>query len=583
MGLGDTLSEELHFRGGDLRNRNADVHVIPRFAGMPPSAGDAQVAGQSVLARPPVVGMTSGTPAGGLAARSGGPCRTLVVLAVALVWLGCTAWARPLFLPDEGRYVGVAWEMLRSGNWLTPTLDGLPYFHKPPLFYWLVATSMRLLGAAEWAARLVSVTAATLTVTALWRFLREWVDTRTAQLAAVVLATQPLFFVGAQFANLDMLVAACITLAVLLAAEAVWRREAGRPWRAVLAGAYLAMAAGVLAKGLIGLVLPMLVIGLWLASGRCWRALAGLLWWPGIVLSAGVMLPWFVAEQQRFPGFLHYFVVVQHLRRFAGSGFNGVQPVWFYVPVLLLFGLPWTAWLIGALRRPASFPAPQRPDLPRLMRVWIAVVVIFFSLPQSKLIGYILPALPPLAVLIAGRARPWLDRPARRYRVLATAALSATLCLGVVGFFALNHPKSSRELARSIASMRLPGEGLAFVDGYVYDLPFYLRQVGPVFVVADDWRPAAVAQHDDWRRELADAGNFVDAAARARLLDPYGLREALCAGQVAWVIAPLDTASRQPMLAATAPVFAAGKRAAWHLDATRSATRAALKCGDPAG
>src|SRR5689334_2016600 len=76
----------------------------------------------------------------------------LFVFAIALTWLGCTAWMRPLFLPDEGRYVGVAWEMLASGNWLTPTLDGMPFFHKPPLFYWLTALAMNAFGANEWAA-----------------------------------------------------------------------------------------------------------------------------------------------------------------------------------------------------------------------------------------------------------------------------------------------------------------------------------------------------------------------------------------------------------------------------------------------
>ena len=138
------------------------------------------------------------------------------VAVLTLAWLTATAWARPLMLPDEGRYVGVAWEMLQSGNWLTPTLNGLPYFHKPPLFYWITAASMSVLGANEWAARTAPLLGAWVGAMAMFLFVRRWVGQTMAGATTLVLLVQPLFFLGGQFANLDMLVAGCITATVLL-------------------------------------------------------------------------------------------------------------------------------------------------------------------------------------------------------------------------------------------------------------------------------------------------------------------------------------------------------------------------------
>ena len=131
---------------------------------------------------------------------------SLAALAL-FAWLAFTAWARPLTLPDEGRYIGVAWEMLQSGHWAVPTLDGMPFFHKPPLFYWISAAAMAIFGPHAWAARMPSVLGAALAAWSLWLFMRRWDGEREARRAALILATQPLLFMGGQIANLDMLVA----------------------------------------------------------------------------------------------------------------------------------------------------------------------------------------------------------------------------------------------------------------------------------------------------------------------------------------------------------------------------------------
>ena len=144
----------------------------------------------------------------------------LTVLALMLAWLAATAWMRPLMLPDEGRYATVAWEMLRSGDWLIPTLNGLPFFHKPPLFYWITGAALSVLGPTEMAARAASLAGATLGALSLYLFTRRWCGPQAARRALWVLLVQPLFYVGGQFANLDMLVAGCITATILALAHA---------------------------------------------------------------------------------------------------------------------------------------------------------------------------------------------------------------------------------------------------------------------------------------------------------------------------------------------------------------------------
>src|SRR5580765_3996610 len=242
---------------------------------------------------------------------------TLATFVVALVWLGGLAGLRPLSLPDEGRYVGVAWEMLRSRDWLTPTLDGLPFFHKPPLFYWITAASLNTLGLNEWAARAAPMLGGFIAAASLVLFCRRWADVRTARWALIALLAQPLVFGASQFANLDMLVAGMITATVLAAADGVLRREAGLPHAASLRAAWTFAALGVLSKGLIGIVIPALVLGVTLATTRRWSSIRGLLAPSGIALFLLVSAPWFIAMERLHPGFLDYFFVEQQFRRYA--------------------------------------------------------------------------------------------------------------------------------------------------------------------------------------------------------------------------------------------------------------------------
>lgn len=494
-----------------------------------------------------------------------------------LAWFACTAWMRPLLLPDEGRYVAVAWHMLASSDWLTPRLDGLPFFHKPPLFYWLSAASMAVFGPHPAAARVPSIIGATLAASALWLLIRRCSDGSRARAAVLVLAVQPMFFVGAQFANLDMLVAGCISASIAAIAVSVVGLEAGQPHRAALAAGYLLAALGLLAKGLIGVVLPWLVLATWIVLRGRWASLRVLTWAPGWALVALLAGPWFVAMHRLHPGFLNYFFVVQHFSRFAGSGFNNAQPWWFLPAVLAGFAGPWLPWLAGLARRPSSGP-PSIGPLRLLMAAWLVVVVAFFSLPESKLVGYVLPAWPPLAALIGDAARTLQPtRPLARRGWFAAAAVAALVGLAGVTTLAVTSLRSTAQLARALHAQRAEGQPVVMVGTYRYDVAFYARLVDPVLVV-EDWADPRLRSRDNWRKELVDAADFDPAARQRTLVAPQALAGILCQHPRSWLITEAALPAHLALPIGARRVFAQRDAVLWELDLAVPSASEALGC-----
>jgi 4-amino-4-deoxy-L-arabinose transferase-like glycosyltransferase len=501
----------------------------------------------------------------------------LVLLPALFAWLAASAWLRPLALPDEGRYVGIAWEMLRSGNWLVPTLDTLPYFHKPPLFYWLTAASLAVFGNNEWAARLPSLLAASGSGFALYLFARRFVGEAFAGMTLLILATTPFFLAGAQFANLDMLVSALICCAILAAADAVLAVEDGRPHRATLALAYAFAALGVLAKGLIGVAIPALVIAAWLVRLQRPAMLLRLVWLPGVALFVVIVAPWFALVARRYPAFPSYFFIHQHLERYTTAGFNGHQPFWFYLPALAGFTLPWFVFLPRALSpRAGKDGAP--PGVHALMWTWLLVTLVFFSIPQSKLLGYVLVAVPPMVVLFAhGLLRYAGTREAMWRHGMRTTALAATICgTGLLADLVYER-NNVRSLFAKVSPLIAAEDEIVALRSYPFSLSFYLRLRRPIRVV-EDWDQPEVMRKDSWRRELMDAQAFVDPQrVRGLLIKPAELNGALaCARSRLFVIGDARSAEAFPALARLAQVADAGQ-AVW-LSPSRAAGEAE-ECG----
>jgi len=456
------------------------------------------------------------------------------LLAALALWLIATLGLRPLLLPDEGRYASVALEMLHGDGWV-PTLDGLPFFHKPPLFYWIDMAAMHLFGVGPFSARIGSMLGGWLMGASMYLAVRRWHSPRLALLALLVLATSPFFFIASQYANHDMLVAGLISTSIMALLRAVENPPAvDLHWLAVGAAA---CALATLAKGLIGFVLPALVLGPWLLAQGRWRQVAGLLHPVGWMVYLLLATPWFMAMQLRYPGFFDYFIVEQHFRRFAQSSFNNVQPFWFFLPVIPALMLPWAVWIPVAAVRAWKTRTPMLG----LYAWWIVAIVGFFSLPSSKLVGYVLPALAPVSIAIAMA----LEKTPRA-RVRAMAAFAALVCLAIVVAIAWQAPKSNRGAALALAQALVPGDTVVMVDDYLYDLPFYARLQAPV-VLASDWDNPQLARQDNWRNELIDASRFAPDRAAAALRPLAQLDRMACEGHTVWFAV---TGARAPRVAA---------------------------------
>ncbi|MEI7429548.1 MAG: glycosyltransferase family 39 protein [Betaproteobacteria bacterium] len=495
-----------------------------------------------------------------------------VFLTLCALWLGLSAGIRPLTLPDEGRYIGVAWEMLNSGNWLVPTLDGMPFFHKPPLFYWITALGLKLFGANEWAGRLAPMLAALTAAITLHIFVRRYVNQWTANLAVAVLATLPFFYVGAQFSNLDMLVAGMISATIVSGASAVLALDKGQPHRSLLTVAYIFAALGVLAKGLIGIVLPGAILFAWIIVTRKYRLILALFPITLLLLFAVLVTPWFWLMEKTHPGFLHYFFVYHHFQRFSETGFNNQQAVWFYVPVLLALALPWSLWIWRAFNRKFLFDK-ERFDVRSLMVLWLLGIVGFFSLPNSKLVGYILPALPPFAFLIADAILSWRSRtkaaaPSAPSPYLGACLIfSAALCFTIIPVAGQLDKVSFKKVLTTVEPKFQPEDQMVMIEEYQYDMPFYLRATNPAWVVSN-WKDPVIPKNDDSRKELFDAGQFNPAMMQKVLLLPADFTSRLCQQSegTLWVWGKTEEVPNYPFLESSTIASTAGKKALWRLD-----------------
>ncbi|PYX08914.1 MAG: dolichyl-phosphate-mannose--protein mannosyltransferase [Acidobacteria bacterium] len=314
---------------------------------------------------------------------------------------------------DEPRYAQIAREMLARHDWITPTLGGTPWLEKPALYYWQAMLAYGIFGVSDWAARLPSAVDATLMVFAVYFFLRRFrpgfeLDGAliTASLAGVI---------GfARAASMEMPLAAACAIALLAWFD--WYESGSKRYLALFYG-FLGF--GMLAKGPLAPFLAAVIIVVFAVVIRNIAAVVRTLWVPGIVLYFAVTLPWYVTVQVRNPEFFHVFFLQHNLARFATNLFHHAEPVWYFVPVLLLGLLPWTMFVVAAAVETVRAWWEQRPalcsgeSLNVFLAIWILVPLLFFSFSQSKLPGYILPALPAGALLVAEYVRSRIAENAR--------------------------------------------------------------------------------------------------------------------------------------------------------------------------
>jgi len=308
---------------------------------------------------------------------------------------------RALWEPDEGRYAEIPREMVASGDYVTPRLNGVKYFEKPPLFYWLQAAAIKTFGLNEWALRFWTACFALVGCLAVYAAGRRLYNRRAGLLAAGVLATCPLYdFLGGVL-TLDMTVSVLLALALLAFLLGV-REPPGPARRALLYAFYVWVALATLTKGLIGVVLPGLVIGAWIALLGEWRMLRAIYLPSGLLLFLAIAAPWHVLVAQANPEFLRFYFVHEHFLRYLTTVHQRYEPAWFFIPVLGIGMYPWIAFVPQSIKHalPGGWARRREHKEAWFLILWAVLVFAFFSASQSKLVPYVLPVFPPLALLL---------------------------------------------------------------------------------------------------------------------------------------------------------------------------------------
>lgn len=350
--------------------------------------------------------------------------------------------------PDEPRYAQVAREMLERGDFITPTIGGQPWFEKPVLTYWLIAACMRWLGVTELAARLPSALLATLTACVLYLTGRRLISSRLGLLSALALIISVMFASFAHGASTDMPLAAVMSIG--LCCFFLFDNEENERWqRRFILAAFGCWGLAVLAKGLVGILLPAVIIGPYLLATHQIGKLRKMQLLLGLMLFLLVVSVWYVPVTIKHGWmFINEFFISHHFQRFTTPKFHHPGPIYYFIPVILVGIFPWPAFLISAVSRLRLSERKSAEPMLRLRwfcAMWILVPLVFFSLSQSKLPGYILPVVPAAALLVGSELdrliRQGMDR-ALKFALYITPVLF--LGIGIGGFiYARNELGSS--------------------------------------------------------------------------------------------------------------------------------------------
>src|ERR1043166_117211 len=327
----------------------------------------------------------------------------LAILAlIAALFFGFQLGRRALWSPVEGHYAEIAREMVGSGNYLTPSLAGLKYLEKPPLFYWLESAAIKFYGLNEWSLRFWPAAFGAMGCLAVYFAANKLFDRRVGLISFTILLTSPLWYGVSHVIDLDMTVSVLITCALMSFLLGSVEQSEGKR-RFAMWAFFVFAALATLTKGLIGIVIPAMVIGTWIMVLNEWKILTRLYLLSVISLFLLIAAPWFVLISRANPGFLESYLFREHLQRYLTKPEGTFEQPWAYVPILVFGMFPWAVFILQGIRHNLRFSWRQRHQHKEVvfLMLWAGLVFLFFSASSYKGAPYILPMFPPLAILIA--------------------------------------------------------------------------------------------------------------------------------------------------------------------------------------
>jgi len=349
---------------------------------------------------------------------------TILILALIVTLLGIGSYG--LYEPHEGHFAMVGQEMIWRNDWITPHLNGSPYLNKPPLMYWLIATSTNIFGSTEFAARLPVGLMGWLGIVVAWKWTRELWGINSSRIAALMLSVTLGWFIFTHQILIDVVLGTLILSSNYFLWRSLYQPRSLINW----CGAYFSLALCVLTKGLIGIAFPFMGCVALIIVRKDWKIVRQIRLYQGLLFIGAIVLPWFIAVEQANPGFLHYFIVNEHFdrlldRRFppdyevskiSAIGYLGITACWCFPWVLFLPSViksTWKEWQRGFCQN-ASIGDRKNSDGIFLLGMATMLPIILFLPLSSRLIYYSIPAIPAYIILCAG----WWDKYNRKPKPL---------------------------------------------------------------------------------------------------------------------------------------------------------------------
>lgn len=431
----------------------------------------------------------------------------------------------PLYEPDEGRYAEIPREMLERGDFITPFLNYVKYFEKPPLHYWLNALSFTIFGQNEFAARFPGALMGFLTVLLVYCVGRKLFCRPAGILAALILGTSIGFLAQARLDITDMTLTC--TLSAALSFFILAARD-GEPRKALYYHLfYFCAALAVLAKGLIGIVFPGAIIIFYLLITRRWRLLGEMRLLTGIPLFFLVSAPWFAAVSWRNPEFARFFFIHEHFERFLTKTHGRYKPFWYFVPVLAGTMLPWSFFIPTAIKGVWKERLSSEGESRLYLALWALLIFLFFSKSDSKLIPYILPVFPPLAILMGSAFARLEDAVTGAVRVegYLTAGVLSIGGVGIICYpFIAPRPDFPVSSCAVIGAVLLGGGIIAFVNMYRGSLLNLIMVMAFCFYIIGIAGPAFVLSEMAEKKSFREPGIFVrENAGKDAVVASFGL------------------------------------------------------------